>query len=80
MDMSYNQFTGTLQVMKAVKNHLVLTFCQTLPKGQLFSIVLSRRPNTLTTEVSFIVLDIIVKLFAYHNHHQHHPYDSFHLS
>lgn len=75
MDMTYNQFTGTLQVMKAVKDHLVLTFCQMLPKGQLFSIVLSRRPNTLTTEVSFVVLSTIcqVKLFAFHRYHHHHP-------
>lgn len=47
----YTQFTGTLQVMKAVGNHLVLTFCQTIPKGHLFSIILSRKPNTLTHEV-----------------------------
>ncbi|KAG4072092.1 hypothetical protein HA402_015591 [Bradysia odoriphaga] len=46
----YTQFTGTLQVMKAVGTHLVLTFCQTVPSGQLFSIVVSRRPNTLTHE------------------------------
>lgn len=47
----YTQFTGTVQVMKAVGSHLVLTFCQTIPKGHLFSIIVSRKPNTLTHEV-----------------------------
>lgn len=52
----YTQFTGTLQVMKAVGNHLVLTFCQTIPKGHLFSVILSRKPNTLTHEVRILKL------------------------
>lgn len=57
--LNYNQFTGTIQVMKAVSDHLVLTFCQKLEGNQkknegnkLFSVVLSRRPNSLTQDVS----------------------------
>lgn len=51
--MKYAQFTGTVQVMKAVSNHMVLTFCENLPGSQLFSIILSRRPDTLSMDVSF---------------------------
>lgn len=47
-DRYYKQFTGTVQVMKAVGNHLVLTFCQTAPNNQMFSIILSRQRNMLT--------------------------------
>ncbi|KAJ6636016.1 hypothetical protein Bhyg_14603 [Pseudolycoriella hygida] len=46
----YTQFTGTIQVMKAVGTHLVLTFCQTSPSPQLFSVTLSRKPNMITHE------------------------------
>lgn len=50
-DPSYQIFTGTLQVMKAVDNHLVITFCQTFrDTGELFSILLTRKPNTLSNE------------------------------
>lgn len=50
-DPAYQIFTGTLQVMKAVDDHLVITFCQTFREtGELFSILLTRRPNTLTPE------------------------------
>lgn len=51
----YSQFTGTIQVMKAIGSHIVLTFCQT--EGQLFSIILSRSPNTLTADVIFFCFD-----------------------
>ncbi|CAO1396122.1 unnamed protein product [Diamesa hyperborea] len=50
LELPYNQFTGTVQVMKAVGNHLVLTFCQTLPRSQLFSIVLTRKPHILARD------------------------------
>lgn len=50
-DLHYNQFTGTIQVIKAVGNHIVLTFCQNLPTSQLFSIVLTRHPNELRHDV-----------------------------
>lgn len=44
----YKQFTGTVQVMKAVGNHLVLTFCQTAPNHQMFTVILARQRNSLT--------------------------------
>lgn len=47
------QFSGTVQVMKAVSNHMVLTFCENLPGSQLFSIILSRKPDTMSMDVSF---------------------------
>ncbi|XP_070504517.1 uncharacterized protein [Chironomus tepperi] len=50
LDLPYNQFTGTVQVMKAVGNHLVLTFCETLPKSQMFTIILTRKPHLLSRE------------------------------
>lgn len=53
----YSQFTGTIQVMKAIGSHIVLTFCQT--EGQLFSIILSRSPNTLTADVSYYNLFLV---------------------
>lgn len=51
LDLPYAQFTGTVQVMKAVGNHLVLTFCETLPKSQMFTIILTRKPHMLSREV-----------------------------
>lgn len=50
--MKYAQFTGTVQVMKAVGSHMVLTFCENLPGSQLFSIILSRKPDMLSMDVS----------------------------
>lgn len=48
---SKSQFTGTVQVMKAVGNQLILTFCMIRPAtNDLFSIVLSRKPMQLTEE------------------------------
>lgn len=52
IQLQYVQFTGTVQVLKAVNNQLVLNFCQSLPGGQLFTIVLSRVPMSLGPEVS----------------------------
>lgn len=52
LKLNYGQFSGTVQVMKAVGNHMVLTFCENLPGSQLFSIILSRKPNTLSIDVS----------------------------
>lgn len=51
--MKSSEFVGTVQVMKAVGNHMVLTFCENLPGSQLFSVVLSRLPNTLSTDVRY---------------------------
>lgn len=52
LDLPYNQFTGTVQVMKAVGNHLVLTFCESLPKSQIFTIILTRKLHMLSRDVS----------------------------
>jgi len=52
LDLPYSQFTGTVQVMKAVGNHLVLTFCETLPKSQMFTIILTRKLHPLSRDVS----------------------------
>uniref|UniRef100_A0A2M3ZEH9 Putative secreted peptide n=1 Tax=Anopheles braziliensis TaxID=58242 RepID=A0A2M3ZEH9_9DIPT len=50
IQLQYVQFTGTVQVLKAINNQLVLTFCQSIPSGQLFTIVLSRIPMGLAPE------------------------------
>uniref|UniRef100_A0A182QT35 Lipocalin/cytosolic fatty-acid binding domain-containing protein n=1 Tax=Anopheles farauti TaxID=69004 RepID=A0A182QT35_9DIPT len=50
IQLQYVQFTGTVQVLKAINNQLVLNFCQSLPGGQLFTIVLSRVPMGLGPE------------------------------
>lgn len=52
---SSTQFTGTVQVMEAVDDHLVLTFCQTVPTEELFTVILSRKLNTLTNEVMLLI-------------------------
>lgn len=51
--LNYDQFTGTVQVMKAVGRHMVLTFCENLPGSQLFSVILARTQQSVTTDVSF---------------------------
>ncbi|XP_012272796.1 uncharacterized protein LOC105695630 [Orussus abietinus] len=38
----YNQFSGSVHVMKAVASHMVLTFCSRNPESQLYSVLLSR--------------------------------------
>lgn len=53
LDLPYSQFKGTIQVMKAVGNHLVLTFCETLPRSQFFTIVLTKKPHNLSRDVRF---------------------------
>lgn len=50
IQLPYVQFTGTVQVLKAINNQLVLTFCQSIPGGQLFSVVLTRQPMGLSPE------------------------------
>ncbi|XP_046745865.1 uncharacterized protein LOC124411054 [Diprion similis] len=39
---NYVHFVGTVQVMKAVASHMVLTFCTRSPNNELYSVVLSR--------------------------------------
>lgn len=39
---TYTQFTGTVQVVKAVNDHLVLTFCGNDVKSSIYTVVLTR--------------------------------------
>ncbi|XP_061402941.1 uncharacterized protein LOC133338852 [Musca vetustissima] len=47
----YNQFTGTVQVVKAVSDHLVLTFCSSDLHHSIYTVVLSREPQGLGQDV-----------------------------
>ncbi|XP_073843816.1 uncharacterized protein [Musca autumnalis] len=47
----YNQFTGTVQVVKAVSDHLVLTFCSSDIHHSIYTVVLSREPQRLNHNV-----------------------------
>ncbi|EDW05269.2 uncharacterized protein Dmoj_GI16018 [Drosophila mojavensis] len=49
---SYTQFTGTVQVGKAVNDHLVLTFCGNDVKSSIYTVVLTRNRLGLSNEVS----------------------------
>lgn len=51
LDPKYSHFAGTVQVIKAVGNHLVLTFCHTMPEQQLFSILLARENRLDSVDV-----------------------------
>lgn len=42
MDQRFSHFAGTIQVIKVVGDHLVLTFCHQLPKKELYTVILSR--------------------------------------
>lgn len=53
IDIPSNQFIGTVQVMKAIGNQLVLTFCQAAPDRRLFTVILARQPESLASEVRF---------------------------
>lgn len=65
LKLNYGQFTGIVQVMKAVGHHMVLTFCNNLPYSQFFSIVLSRHHNTLSADVrKFLILHIKHNFFS----------------
>lgn len=55
----YVHFSGTVQVLKAVNNQLVLTFCQSLPGSQLFSVVLSRQPMGLSLEDNYSIRNLL---------------------
>ncbi|KAL4715272.1 hypothetical protein ACJJTC_007854 [Scirpophaga incertulas] len=47
---NYQQFSGIIQVLKAVQDHLVLNFCQEPSNGrpaQLYSVLFSREPGVL---------------------------------
>ncbi|EDW80141.2 uncharacterized protein Dwil_GK23676 [Drosophila willistoni] len=47
---SYTQFSGTVQVVKAVNDHLVLTFCGSDVKSSIYTVVLSRNRLGLTAD------------------------------
>lgn len=55
--------------MKAVGNHLVLTFCETLPRSQFFTIVLTKKPHNLSRDVSThrrtVILRFAIKYFLF---------------
>lgn len=51
---SYTQFTGTVQVVKAVNDHLVLTFCGNDVKSSIYTVVLTRNRLGLSSDVSMI--------------------------
>ncbi|CAG9854957.1 unnamed protein product [Phyllotreta striolata] len=42
LDPKVGHLAGTIQVLKAVGDHMVLTFCHVLPEVELFTIILSR--------------------------------------
>lgn len=46
-------FTASIQIIKAVEDYLVLTFCQTTGGIKHFSIILTRRPHSLPQDVSY---------------------------
>ncbi|XP_055299424.1 uncharacterized protein LOC129566997 [Sitodiplosis mosellana] len=48
---SYSDFSGIIQVIVETDNHLVLTFCETIPKRQLFSIILTRHSNSIPMDL-----------------------------
>ncbi|KAF5269268.1 hypothetical protein FQR65_LT02569 [Abscondita terminalis] len=60
LEQQYNRFAGTVQVIKAVGNHLALTFCRQLPDQQLYTALLSRVPMLSRHEISD-VHDLLTK-------------------
>lgn len=51
LEPQYNHFAGTVQVLKAVGNHMVLSFCHQLPDRQLYTVLLSRVPMLNKQEI-----------------------------
>ncbi|KAH8288066.1 hypothetical protein KR018_011504 [Drosophila ironensis] len=47
---AYTQFTGTVQVVKAVNDHLVLTFCGNDVKSSIYTVVLTRNRLGLSSD------------------------------
>lgn len=52
---TYTQFTGTVQVVKAVNDHLVLTFCGNDVKSSIYTVVLTRNRLGLSLDVSKLI-------------------------
>lgn len=51
LDLQYQQFRGTIQVIKAVHDHIVLTFCDFNVNSGFFTVVLTRQPQGLGEDV-----------------------------
>lgn len=51
----YKQFLGTIQVMKAVRTHTVLTFCHISDRHQFFTVVISREPWSTQADLDHIL-------------------------
>ncbi|CAG9826346.1 unnamed protein product [Diabrotica balteata] len=51
LEPQFKHFAGTIQVLKAVGNHMVLTFCHQLPERKLYSVLLSRNLKLDQVEV-----------------------------
>lgn len=47
----FKPFVGTVQVLKAVRNHIILTFCHIHDDKHFFSFVLAREPKLSQTEL-----------------------------
>lgn len=47
----FSHYAGNIQVLKAVGNHMVLTFCHQLPERQFYSILLSREIKLSPVEI-----------------------------
>lgn len=52
LETKFDNFAGTIQVFKAVGNHLVLNFCHRMPDPQLFTVLLSRSVPLNLGEIS----------------------------
>ncbi|XP_031621577.1 uncharacterized protein LOC116339689 [Contarinia nasturtii] len=48
---SFSGFSGSVQVIVAKDNYLMLTFCENIPQMQLYSIILTRQANTLSMDL-----------------------------
>lgn len=51
LDLPSNQFIGTVQVIKAIGNQLILTFCKSSGDGLLFTVIFARQPMSITADV-----------------------------
>lgn len=58
---THSHFKGTIQVIKAVANHLVLTFCES-KQSELFTIILTRTKN-IAVDVSTNLLSSFILSF-----------------
>lgn len=71
IDVPSNQFLGIVQVMKAIGNQLVLTFCQATPDNRLYTIVLARQPASLAAEVRKFSIYFSLYIITVRKEHTH---------